>query len=154
MYVSKIDKTTFSSGKFLAPICQLFPLPHKSQFTHPHERLPSSLHGRSQCLSRQTHDIKALIENATGLEFIFLWVNRQGNSAAHSFAKWGSQSFSGFFKSNESSSKFFQPSALREALSYFCLVFCLLFCFLLRAASLCSCFLFVRLRFSNKKRDP
>ena len=88
-------------------------LPHKSQFTHPHERLPSSLHGRAQCLSRQTHDIKALIENAMGLEFIFMWVNRQGNSAAHSLAKWGSQSFFGFFNSSESSSKFLAQCSQR-----------------------------------------
>ena len=130
-------------------------LPHKSQFTHPHERLPSSLHGRAQCLSRKTHDIKALIENAMGSKFIFMWVNRLRNLAAHLLPKWGdSHSFFSFFKSSESSSKFFWPSALKEALSYFCLVFCLLLWFLLRATSLCSYFFFVRLRFSNKKKDP
>ena len=128
-------------------------LPHKSQFTHPHERLPSSLHGRAQCLSRKTHDIKALIENAMGSKFIFMWVNRLRNLAAHLLPKWGdSHSFFSFFKSNESSSKFFWPSALKEALSYFCLVFFLLLWFLLRATSLCSYFFFVRLRFSKWKK--
>ena len=47
--------------------------------------------------SQLIHDIKALIKNMVSSKFSFLWVNRQGNMAAHMLAKWGeSQSFFGF----------------------------------------------------------
>ena len=47
--------------------------------------------------SQLIHDIKALIKNMASSKFSFLWVNRQGNMAAHMLAKWGeSQSFFGF----------------------------------------------------------
>ena len=47
--------------------------------------------------SQIIHDIKALIKNMVSSKFCFLWVNRQGNMAAHMLVKWGeSQSFFGF----------------------------------------------------------